>query len=60
MDSEAFQAACCSGLALRPWGPLRVRCGAEDGALVVLQNFQPACDIACMVVANLWVMRRSA
>ena len=33
-------------------GLLGVRCGGEDGALVVLENGQPVRDVGCMVVTH--------
>jgi hypothetical protein len=29
-----------------------VRCGGEDGALVILEDGQPVCDIGCVVVPH--------
>jgi len=28
--------------------------GAKDGALVVLEDGEPACNVSCMVVADFW------
>jgi len=35
-------------------GLVGMRCGGEDGALVVLDYLQPACDIGGMIVAHFW------
>ncbi|AQZ50863.1 hypothetical protein Mame_01510 [Martelella mediterranea DSM 17316] len=35
-------------------GALRMGGGAEDGALVFFQHFEPALNIGCMIGAWLW------
>jgi len=35
-------------------GLLGMNCGAEDGAFVILEYREPACDVRRVVVADFW------